>query len=74
MYLEWFLPVVLELLQIVLGSTPAVAHPSEAVREELPDVSDPVIVQSVHHPLDHSPRLLRLGHVRVLGQDGLLWS
>ena len=74
MYLEWFLPVVLELLQIVLGSTPAVAHPSEPVREELPDVGDPVIVQSVHHPLDHSPRLLRLGHVRVLGQDGLLWS
>ena len=52
-YLKWFLPVVLKLLQVVLGAAAGVAHPAEPVREELPDVCDPVIVEAVHHPLDH---------------------
>ena len=64
-YLKWFLPVVLELFQIVLGAAPSVAHPAESVREELPDVSDPVVIEAVHHALDHLPGLLRLGHVCV---------
>ena len=71
-HLKWFLPVVLELPQIVLGPTPSVAHPPEAVSEELPDICDPVIIQTVYHPLYHCPGLLRLGHVRVPGQGSLL--
>ena len=71
-YLKWFLPVVLKLLQVVLGAAAGVAHPAEPVREELPDVCDPVIVEAIHHPLDPPPRLLRLAHVRVAGQHRLL--
>ena len=73
-YLEWFLPVVLKLLQVVLGAAASVAHPAEPVGEELADVGDPVVVEPVHHPLDHRPCLLRLAHVRVPGQHGLLWA
>ena len=71
-YLKWFLPVVLELSQIVFGAAPSISHPAEAVREELPDVGDPVVVEAVHHALDHLPRLLGLGHVRVSAQHSLL--
>ena len=73
-YLERFLPVVLKLLQVVLGAAASVAHPAEPVGEELADVGDPVVVEPVHHPLDHLPCLLRLAHVRVPGQHGLLWA
>ena len=62
----------MKLLQVVLGAAAGVAHPAEPVREELPDVGDPVIVKTVHHALDHPPRLLRLAHVRVAGQHRLL--
>ena len=51
-YLKWFLPIVLELLQVVFRSTPGVAHPAEHVGEELPDVGDPMVVEAVHHPFD----------------------
>ena len=51
-YLKWFLPIVLELLQVVFGATPGVAHPAEPIGEELPDVGDPVVVEAVHHPFD----------------------
>merc|ERR1719500_1731978 len=60
--LKGFLPVVLELLEIVLGATPCVAHPAKPVREELSDVGDPVVVEPVHHPLDHLPGLLLPQH------------
>ena len=73
-YLKWFLPVVLELLQIVFRAATSVAHPAEPVREELPDVGDPVVVETVHHPFDDFPSLLRLTHISVPAQNGLLWA
>ena len=69
--LKWFLPVVLELLQIVFGATTGVAHPAEPIVEKLPDVGDPMIVETVHHPFDHFTSLLRLAHISVPAQNGL---
>ena len=71
-YLKWFLPVVLELLQILFCATAGVAHPAEPVREELPDVCNPVVVETVHHPFDDFPGLLRLAHISVPAQNRLL--
>ena len=72
--MKGFLPVVLELLQVVLGATPSVAHPAEPVREELSDVGDPMVVETVHHPFDHFPGLLGLAHIGVPAQNCLFWA
>ena len=44
-HLEWFLPVVLELLQVVLGTTPSVSHPPKPISKEFTNVTNPVIIQ-----------------------------
>ena len=42
----------MKLLQVVLGAAAGVAHPAEAASEELTDVGDAVVVQTVHHAFD----------------------
>ena len=47
------LPVLLKFQKTLLGAAASVAHPSEVVCEELTDVVDSVVVESLDHAFDH---------------------
>ena len=51
--LEGALPVVLKLAQAGLGAAALVAHPAERFGEELANIADPVVIQTIDHALDH---------------------
>ena len=72
--LERLLPVVLKFAQALFRAATGVAHPRECLRKELPNISDPVVVQAIDHTFDDRTSGLGFGHICIAAKNRLFWA